>query len=201
VSALESPLIARSPLASAPEAAAGWRAPNDRLALTVRNDLSVALITVARGRFEAFEREAIRHLGAPLPAERSASFSGPVTVVAAGRGCYLLVKQGEFDDAVSSLIVGGSSEPRSAVDYSDQLVFFALEGPDGPRVLSALCSVDFDQKAFPESAAIVARLHDARAYIWREAGARRYMIGVQRSLALHVWEALLEACRAHSSTP
>jgi heterotetrameric sarcosine oxidase gamma subunit len=136
-----------------------------------------------------------------MPADRSAAFNGPVTVVSVGRGNYLLVKKREPGDQALTRFADRGDGQYSLVDCSDQFVFLVLEGPLSPRVLGALCSIDFDPGSFREGSASVARLHDVRAYIWRGPGQYRYTIGVQRSLALHVWQELLDACMAHSVDP
>ena len=200
MSAPESPLEARCPSALGAEASGGWRG-SDRISLVVQQGVCAVLITIAGDGVAAFASEAVERLGAPLPPARYASFGGAVAVVAAGRNTFLAVKQGDAACAFSSRLAGELAGPATAVDQSDQLVFFALEGASSARALSALCSVDFDPRAFAEGTAIVTRLQDVRAYVWREPGPSRYLIGVQRSLASHVWTALLEACRTHSPAP
>ena len=200
MSAPEVPLVARSPLATAAEAATGWRAPDGRLALTVQNDLFVALVTVARERLADFAKQAVERLGAPVPAERSVSSSGSVSIVAAARGCYLVIDKGEPKAELRSWLASDAQGEETGVDYSDQLAVIALEGSLAPRVLSSLCSIDFDPCVFAEGAAAVTRLCDVRAYVWREAR-ERYSLAVQRSYALHTWQALMQACKTHSAEP
>jgi len=201
VSVREGVLLERSPLADTPAAASGWHARGNQLSLTVENELLVAFIMVARGHAARVPGEDAGPPGARMPAERSAAFNGPVTVVSAGRGVYLLVKKSEPGDEAFERLANGGEGQYSLVDCSDQFVFLLLEGPLSPRVLGALCSLDFDPNSFREGSAAVARLHDVRAYIWRGPGEHRYTIGVQRSLALHVWQELLDACMAHSVDP
>ena len=194
-------LVARGTLARVPGAANGWRASESVLALIPLNDTSAVLINVARSSPVELARRALERLGLSLPAERAAAFHETACVVSSGRNGYLVVKKGDAGGTLVPALAAAAPEFATIVDQSDQLAFFALEGAAGSRVLSALCSVDFSPHAFPECAAIVTRMHDMRAYIWREPPTARYVIGVQRSLAPHAWEVLLEACETHSSSP
>lgn len=191
----------QGPLATVHQAASGWRGADDSLSLTAMTDISAALVTLRRRAGESLAVELAELLGTSLPAEFRAACSTHLTIVSVGRDRYLVVKRGDRSSALASMLRRDLEGRAAIVDHSDELTFLALDGAAAPRVLSALCSIDFGPRAFTPGSAAVTRLHGARAHIWLEVEPHSYTICVPRSLAVYAWHSLVEACSGQTVLP
>jgi heterotetrameric sarcosine oxidase gamma subunit len=182
------PLAARSPLASQPGAASGWSAGGVHLA--ERFELSAAMIALPRN-------PAIPAIPAmPLPRDGMAGRDGTLTVVSCGPRRYLAVSSDASREALQSAMRERLGSVAAIVDYSDQLAFIAVSGPNAELALSRLCSIDLERRVFPDLHAAVLRLESVRAFLWRDDQVGGFMLGVQRSLSVGVWQGLAETAEA-----
>jgi methylglutamate dehydrogenase subunit D len=179
-------LAARSALAAHSIASQGWSGSG--IALADRFDVSAAMITLRQG-YAAPE-------GLKLPRANAVTVEANLTVMACGVRRYLAVVSGEPRDALLDGLQRRIGAMAAIVDYSDQLAFISAAGPNAALVLSRLCSIDLDPRAFAPLGAAVVRMESVRAFLWREERGARFMIGVQRSLVAGAWELLLESCES-----
>ena len=180
------PLQARSALASQVRAAAGWR--DDGIHVVERFDTCAAMLTLSAAHAMPDAAEAAR-----LPAfpQDGAVLLQPLRIlISCGPRRYLAVAHGAKPESLLAELQQQLGNRAAVVDYSDQLTLLAIEGRKATGVLGALCSIDFDPVAFPPGRAVVTRVKDARAFVWRDG--ERFMLAVQRSLAVAVWESLVE---------
>jgi heterotetrameric sarcosine oxidase gamma subunit len=177
------PLQARSALASQVRAAAGWR--DDGLHVVERFDTCAAMLTLSAAHAMP---DAAR---LPVFPQDGAVLSQPLrTLISCGPRRYLAIAHGAEPGALLAELQQQLGNRAAVVDYSDQLTLLAIEGRKATGVLGALCSIDFDPAVFPPGRAVVTRVKDARAFVWRDG--ERFMLAVQRSLAVAVWESLIE---------
>ncbi len=89
------------------------------------------------------------------------------------------------------------------VNITGHRAAFNLAGPLSRSVLQAVCAIDLDTKAFPYLAVREGSVAGAPARLMRVGfvGELGYEIHVPFSLALHVWNALLDAGREHQIRP
>jgi heterotetrameric sarcosine oxidase gamma subunit len=180
------PLQARSALASQVRAAAGWR--DDGLHVVERFDTCAAMLTLSAAQVMPDATDAVTHPALP---QDGAVESQPLrSLISCGPRRYLAVAHGAKPQALLAELQQQFGNRAAVVDYSDQLTLLAVEGRKSTVVLGALCSIDFDPAAFPPGRAVVTRVQDARAFVWRDD--ERFMLAVQRSLAVAVWESLVE---------
>lgn len=89
------------------------------------------------------------------------------------------------------------------VDVSAGLSMFRLAGNRADGVLSELCAIDLDPRAFPDRRVVQMPLANVRVTLARldRAGNRCFDILVPREYAVYLWEALLQNGKAHGLAP
>ena len=98
-------------------------------------------------------------------------------------------------EALSSRLSTTAGERLIIVDMTHGFGFLALAGPSAASVLSRLCGLNFNARAFPNWHAAQTSLAKVRALIVRAdtGGVCRYLLPVYRSHAVYVWETLVDA--------
>jgi len=98
-------------------------------------------------------------------------------------------------EALSSRLSMTAGERLIIVDMTHGFGLLALAGPSAASVLSRLCGLNFNARAFPNWHAAQTSLAKVRALIVRAdtGGVCRYLLAVDRSHAVYVWETLVDA--------
>jgi heterotetrameric sarcosine oxidase gamma subunit len=89
------------------------------------------------------------------------------------------------------------------VDVGAGLSMFRLAGEKADGILSELCAIDLDPRAFPDRRVVQMPLANVRVTLARldRAGNRCFDILVPRDYAGYLWEALLQNGKAHGLAP
>ena len=140
------------------------------------------------------EGAAADRLGAPFGSTQAAA--GGAVVLGSRPGEWIVLGA---PDAVAEVIDGldalDSSDFVTALDWTHGRALFRVTGPDAPRMLEKVCSLDWSDPMMPDGAVASASVAKVTCDIARDdvSGTPAYLIFCDRSFGQYLFDALLDA--------
>jgi methylglutamate dehydrogenase subunit D len=170
---------------------------SDRLAVTDRDGLGIASLSLRRGREAELQQRFTAQYGAALPEGPRRVPCRDGAVMGAGPGSWLLFSEGGAN-ALSRKLKSVVGDSGSVADQSDAWAVLRLAGVGVRDLLSHLVPLDLHPRMFPVGAAVSTVLLHMGALVWRlddeQDGRSVFELAVYRSYA----RSLYHEIAAHS---
>ena len=169
----------------------------ERLAVTDRDGLGIASLSVRRGREAELQQRFTAQYGAALPNTPRRLLCRDVAVMGAGPGSWLLFSE-RGANSLDRTLKSAVGDAGSVTDQSDAWAVLRLAGAGVRDLLSHLIPLDLHPRVFPVGAAVSTMLLHIGALLWRledeQEGRAVFELAVFRSYA----RSLYHEIAAHS---
>jgi methylglutamate dehydrogenase subunit D len=161
--------------------------------LTLRNDLTVAMVIARRAQHDRLAQRARETFGIEVPTTPRRIEAGPTAFVWSGPGQWLACAEGIEPVAFERRLRSELAGLASVSDQSDSRIVVRVSGPRARDMLTKGVMVDLHPRAFGPGDAAVTSIAYIGAHLWQVDATPTYELAVYRSFGSSFWRWLLDA--------